>query len=190
MATRPPDRFLIQGKGVRALGDVSRPQDRGRFRASEPIRAARSATSDPELPSAWSILDVPEARAVPAWRCWRMIAGRRLGALVDAHGMWHRDVMWASCRQTPEHPPSPPLQDMQPLIRHALVGSTATPSARRRGDLGAPWPVAALATGQVELWGRVLGPGWDLPRRVREDRRLSDSRHPRHHRHLMMKRQG
>lgn len=68
---------------------------------------ARSATSDSELASAWSILDVPEARAVPAWRCWRMIAGRRLGALVDAHGMWHRDVMRASCRRTPEHPPSP-----------------------------------------------------------------------------------
>ena len=120
-----------------------------------------------------------------------MIAGRRLGALVDAHGMWHRDVMRASCRRTPEHPPSPAPPGHaapDPACTCGINGYAERAEAIVTLALLGQWQ--PLATGQVELWGQVLGPGWDLPRRVREDRRLSDSRHPRRHRHLMMKRQG
>lgn len=118
---------------------------------------ARLETSDSDMASAWSILELPAAQAVRAWRCWRLIGGGQLGALVDAHGVWHSGVLRAQCRRTPDHPPSlaPPGHTApDPACTCGINGYAACAEAMETLTLLGQWQ--PLAIGQVELWGRIL----------------------------------
>jgi hypothetical protein len=118
---------------------------------------ARPAASDAELASAWSIVDVPEDRAVTAWRCWRLLDHGRLAALGDGHGMWHGGVMEALCGALPDIPSPSPLLDTgppDPACTCGIAGYADREEAETTRQMLGSWQPVVL--GEVRLWGGVL----------------------------------
>jgi hypothetical protein len=131
--------------------DLTRPSDH----LIRPDRA-RDLPSGHELISEWRVLDVPEAKALRAWRCWRIVEGR-LAALVDAHGFWQEGPMQAECRRTSEHPRSTAPSGHSapdPACTCGISGYADRLKAETTLELLGAW--RPLVLGAVVLWGNVF----------------------------------